>query len=404
MTSSHVHLSSSLSVISNNVDILVLILWRLPVKSLFVFKSVSKRWYSLISDPIFIKGHFLEISSRSFLGQFLHNRLSGPDTPEFEFVSLNESVPRPLHFLACINDPLGIRINQSCNGLLCCSSYRGTYADPYYICNPYTRQYRPLFCGSRGDEHGFISLCSVSLAFDVLKSPHYKVVCIWLLKKVTESDVEFYHQIEIYTSETTSWKLLGNIFPAHDIFHKTGVFWSGSLHWFDPSRQANSFYFNVDLELLMGMPKLPPRYDNDEMLFKYFGECRGHLHLIQVHASRTSFEILEMMTDYHGWNTRYVVNVSELMNAYPEITQGVSIQFQHLAFSVLLVQDEKTKSLTDIQRAKGTDSLILVLQILDEVVYYDLEEMRVKKIVRLAPTTYSRRRDAFQYIETLACV
>ncbi|KAI3957788.1 hypothetical protein MKX01_007619 [Papaver californicum] len=396
--------SSYLPVIASNLDILALILWRLPVKSLFVFKSVSKRWYSLISDPIFIKGHFLEISSRSNPGLFLHNRLSGPDTPEFEFVSLNESSPRPLHFLARLNDPLGIRINQSCNGLLSCSSYRGTYADPYYICNPYTRQYRPIFCGSLGEEQGFISLCSVNLAFDVLKSPHYKVVCIWLLKKVTKSDVKFYHQIEIYSSETASWKLLGNIFPANDIFHKIGVFWNGSLHWIDPSRQGNSFYFNVDLELLMGMPKLPPSYDNDEMLFKYFGECRGHLHLIQVHASRTKFEILEMMTDYQGWNIRYAVNINELMNVYPEITQGVSIQFQHLAFSVLLVQDAKTKSSTNLKRAKGMDSLILVLQILDEVIYYDLEEMSIKKIEKLDPTTYSSRRVAFQYIETLACV
>ncbi|KAI3929885.1 hypothetical protein MKW98_004039, partial [Papaver atlanticum] len=280
-------------------------------------------------------------------------------------------------------------------------SYRGTYADPYYICNPYTRQYRPISCGG---EHGFISLCSVNLAFDVLKSPHYKLVCVWLLKKVTETEVEFHHQIEIYSSETASWKLLENIFPAQDIFHKTGVFWNGSLHWFDPSRRGNSVYFIVDLELLMGMPKLPPSYDNDEMLLKYFGECRGHLHLIQVHASRTSFEILEMMTDYQGWNTRYVVNVSELMNAYPEITQGVSIQFQHLAFSVLLVQDEKAKPITNLKRAKEIDSLILVLQILDEAVYYDLEEMSVKKIDRLAPTIYSSRRDAFQYIETLASV
>ncbi|EEF35969.1 hypothetical protein RCOM_1028290 [Ricinus communis] len=43
-------------------DIAIDILLRLPVKPLLRFKCVSKTWYSLISDPCFIKSH-LQLSN-----------------------------------------------------------------------------------------------------------------------------------------------------------------------------------------------------------------------------------------------------------------------------------------------------------------------------------------------------
>ncbi|KAI3848800.1 hypothetical protein MKW92_036781 [Papaver armeniacum] len=81
------HANSPSVIIANNVDLLMQILLHLPVKSLLVSKSVSKRWFSLISDPIFIKKHFLE-NPHSIPGLFMHNLLSGPYIPELEFVSL----------------------------------------------------------------------------------------------------------------------------------------------------------------------------------------------------------------------------------------------------------------------------------------------------------------------------
>ncbi|RZC75623.1 hypothetical protein C5167_051100 [Papaver somniferum] len=284
-------------------------------------------------------------------------------------------------------------------------SYRGTFVDhTYYICNPSTRQYRAIFCGSRGEKQGFVSLCSVSLAFDVLKSPHYKVVCIWLLKKTTNTgDVKFYHQIELYSSETASWKLSGNVFPApRDVFYKVGEFWNGSLHWLDLSKEGKSVCFSVEQELIMEMPK-PPR--SDGMFCIYFAECRGHLHLIQTHESRTSFEILEMMDDYKGWDVKYRVNIDDLTNAYPNITKDATLQFHYLQFSVLLVEVKERKSSTNLNRVQGKVSLNLVIQVLDEVISYDLEEMGIKKIDKLSPTTNLHRRNSpFQYIETLTCI
>lgn len=398
------HENSSSVIIANNVDLLMQILLHLPVKSLLVSKSVSKRWFSLISDPIFIEKHFLE-NPHSIPGLFMHNLLSGPYIPELEFVSLDASASSPFNTLDFIEDPLGVQINQSCNGLLCCRSYRGTFVDhTYYICNPSTRQYRAIFCGSRGEKQGFVSLCSVSLAFDVLKSPHYKVVCIWLLKKTTNTgDVKFYHQIELYSSETASWKLSGNVFPApRDVFYKVGEFWNGSLHWLDLSKEGKSVCFSVEQELIMEMPK-PPR--SDGMFCIYFAECRGHLHLIQTHESRTSFEILEMMDDYKGWDVKYRVNIDDLTNAYPNITKDATLQFHYLQFSVLLVEVKERKSSTNLNRVQGKVSLNLVIQVLDEVISYDLEEMGIKKIDKLSPTTNLHRRNSpFQYIETLTCI
>lgn len=38
-------------------DILIEIFYRLPSRSVFLFKCVSKSWLSFISDPFFISGH-----------------------------------------------------------------------------------------------------------------------------------------------------------------------------------------------------------------------------------------------------------------------------------------------------------------------------------------------------------
>ncbi|KAI3756923.1 hypothetical protein L6452_04455 [Arctium lappa] len=53
----------------------------------------------------------------------------------------------------------------------------------------------------------------------------------------------------------------------------------------------------------------------------YFGECGGHLHLVERHndESRLHLNVYEMMIDHSEWFLKYQVELDELPAAYPEM-------------------------------------------------------------------------------------
>ncbi|KAI3953566.1 hypothetical protein MKW92_012063, partial [Papaver armeniacum] len=193
--SSSIPSSSRFSVVRDRVirdiDLLTLILICLPVKTLLVFKSVSKQWFSIISDPIFAINHFGRLNPK-ITGLFLQNvGCTRSKYCEYEYILLDGSKfergtppkfandPEPGRYGSVIEFPT--EISQSCNGLLCCKretrfdgkicflDHISTYKT--YIYNPTTRQYRCLppspFRDNvpRRDDCGIL-VCSISLAFD----------------------------------------------------------------------------------------------------------------------------------------------------------------------------------------------------------------------------------------------
>ncbi|KAI3927074.1 hypothetical protein MKW92_041794 [Papaver armeniacum] len=372
--------SSSPTIIGNDIDIFTQILLCLSVKPLIVFKSVSKQWYSVISDPIFIKKHTQR--------QYPHSVMVETETnnPKFEFVSLDGSSSSiPFETLDFFRD-LIIKIKQSCNGLLCCFSYEDYGNCTYYICNPSTKQYRRIvdFGFDMAKEKGFVMPLSVSLAYEPLKSRHYKVICVWMMPPERSTPWLRACQIEMYSSETNSWKLSGDVFfVSYSISNKSGVYWNGSLHWIDSSKLENHICFNVDQELRTGMP--PYRsllYSEKRSNIEYFGECRGRLHLISDYVLEFIYDILEMKTDYMGWIKKFRVNVREF--PYPVVSGG---------FCVLHVEEVG-------------ESFMLVLRIRDQVISCNLREMSFKDLYKFAPLTWKKisQDSSYQYIETLAFV
>ncbi|KAI3943278.1 hypothetical protein MKW92_037418, partial [Papaver armeniacum] len=91
----------------------------------------------------------------------------------------------------------------------------------------------------------------VSLAYEPLKSSHYKVICDWMMPPEQSTPRLRACQIEMYSSETDSWKLSGDVFfVSYSISNKSGVYWNGSLHWIDSLKLENHICFNVDQEEL----------------------------------------------------------------------------------------------------------------------------------------------------------
>ncbi|XP_022958240.1 F-box protein At5g07610-like [Cucurbita moschata] len=134
--------SSAAESLANNDDLLVEILVRLPIPSLLRFKSVSKRWFSLISDPDFSHRR-ITFYPPTPSGIFLSRPYTFSVSPGFDFVVLRPNPPQvPFESLEPSVPKRRIEILQSCNGLLLrCSNGRSYRKNTYYVYNPTTKQY-----------------------------------------------------------------------------------------------------------------------------------------------------------------------------------------------------------------------------------------------------------------------
>ncbi|XVF49413.1 hypothetical protein PTKIN_Ptkin04bG0009900 [Pterospermum kingtungense] len=390
--------------IANNYDLLTQILVRLPVKPLIRFKSVSKVWHSLISDPKFSRRLFPDIS-----GLIMHEFGTAPNTEHgFIPISLKSSADAPFKFLTFIKHYWGLKVVQSCYGLLlCCSKIYPSQPD-YYIYNPTTKQFvtLPLPDYNRNTRiaYGF------SLAFDHTKSPHYKVVCVRASDQDYDSESSYISlQVEIYSSQTRSWRVSADKpFIAHvNTQFDGGVSCNGAVHWLNPWDRT-SFYFNVEEEMVRELP-MPPNPDNYEHMnrCRYFGESRSHLHLIEIYEPPTThFKVYDVESDYSGWFVKYHIDLDPVTGAFPEMMRTFvdPSSLYYYEFSILCI----------VREANDEDSY-MVLEIPDKAIQYNLKDGSFNKICDLAPhddndniggsrVAFLRCFCAHQFIQTLASV
>lgn len=358
--------------IANNNDLLAEILVRLPVKSLVRFESVSKGWYSLISDHNF---------SRRLLPDSVVGLILGHI--QYEFVPLIEkpSFHAPFNSLTFDDNPRGLKILHSCNGLLCCSSiYAYTSKHNYYIYNPTTNQFFKL---PQVPIEDTVCIGGVGLAFDPAKSPYYKVVVLRQPDRLIKSNehdrrVEFRdaelidyvsYQIEIYSSKTRTWRPSGNPFNAAvGTRFERGVYCNGAIHWIND--WDTSLYFNVDEEKLGEMPTMPPIPEGwEERRLRYLGESQNHLHIIELYGPRTEqFKIYEMKSDYSNWFVKYHVNLDAIPVAFPEMISR-NLGYEFCIFCVV--------------REANDEESYMVLHIPGKVIRYNLKDGSFKKICDL---------------------
>ncbi|GER29580.1 F-box family protein [Striga asiatica] len=206
-----------------------------------------------------------------------------------------ESIKLQLRKLKFIKDPSGIRIRHSCNGLLLCSSFRARDSNrKYYVHNPTTNKFVLL------PKLDSASICGMSLAFDQIKSPHYKVICV---RSVSITGYK-HCQLEVYSSETGSWRNHGQT-PQVRVSLKNGVCWNEAIHWTSNGTGNDSLYFNVDNQLFGKMPIPPTGWDHVNNN-NYFGESFGHLHYVKGIGRIFQFNVYEMRTDYSEWFVRSI--------------------------------------------------------------------------------------------------
>jgi tRNA U38,U39,U40 pseudouridine synthase TruA len=117
-------------------DIIVQILYRLPVKPLIRFRCVSKRWSSIVSDPQFAKSQFKFASERkTFSHRLLLSTSSQLESLDLQTLSFEDDAS--VRKLACPFKQPGRAVNilGSCNGMVFVAL---DLHDSFYIWNPST--------------------------------------------------------------------------------------------------------------------------------------------------------------------------------------------------------------------------------------------------------------------------
>ncbi|KAM7491771.1 hypothetical protein LguiA_034692 [Lonicera macranthoides] len=383
-------------IISANEELLLEILLRLPVKSLLRFKSVSKQWHNLITSTYFSRRRYSCPFTPS--GLLLHP-LTSNFVYHLDFIPLHRNEnENPIDYNPLTATPptlSGLKILHSCNGLLSCYTKTENNQDRnYYVYNPTTKQSVLLPRPGEGAVQGML------LAFDPSKSLQYKVVCVWN----APFDQDF--QIKIYSSETRCWRASGGLVNSEYINFRGGVYWNGSINWI--SFWGDSLYFNVDEERLGVMPMLPVVDGRYERPFRYFGNSRDHLHLIEIYPPMTEFNVYEMNRDYSRWFVKYRVDLAGVVKANPRMIQnecGLMDEQRYAFFLLTLVREEIE------------DKSFLVLNVPGKVICYNFADKTFKTLCDSVPLPcdypwsgvnrhlrYGGWFDTFEYIESLSSV
>ncbi|PWA46682.1 F-box family protein [Artemisia annua] len=393
-------LNQSAALIGSNDDLLTEILLRLPAISILRFKSVSKHWRALLSHRQFTLRYDRVSICRGLYASFSHLYIP--------FDAENKSSP-PLSKLDFYPDPNGIRIIQQCNGLLLCGSNvwiprRGCR---YYVFNPVTKQHVVLPM-VRGGWKVRKHIRFIGLAYRQSDPVSYKVVCIFRPKR----DGEVFY-IQIYSSKTGEWKIANESFstPHYRRFGE-GVYWNGAILW--PPSCLDPLYFDLNVEKFKKLP-LPSAsvaslegLDLVDIPF-YFGESRGHLHLVELAHPEKHFHlnVYEMLCDHSGWFLKYQVDLDELSITYPEMI----ISYAHPSFKQMKIISNQDLSspkyyfyeVLDVVRGDKEEDTFMVVRIPSKIIRYNILDKSFKLILDIDFKFLGRigYNGVHRYIETI---
>ncbi|KAI3901827.1 hypothetical protein MKW92_047717 [Papaver armeniacum] len=208
-------------------EVILQILARLPVKSLYKCKSVCKNWYRIPSQNYFIT-LFNDISSKNpmILVEIIKSfyvkssyicvdRFKGVGEFSLDFIKGDR-----------------VKVRASCNGLLCCASIPNKGV--YYVCNPMTREYkllpktreRPMTRFHPDDEATL-----VGLGVDMVKGK-FNVVLAGFYRPFGRRPLDSFVCL-VYDSEVNGWKR--SVTSLNEEFTHMNknqvVFVNGYLHW-----------------------------------------------------------------------------------------------------------------------------------------------------------------------------
>ncbi|XP_071703864.1 F-box protein CPR1-like [Rutidosis leptorrhynchoides] len=210
-------------------DLIESILLLLPSKFLGHFKSVSKRWNSLISSPNFIKTHIINYTKNNPNLNPTHLILVSEDCESLYSLEIKQLNTLTTVTAISLNFQVPmIQILGSCNGLLLC------YDFDYNPClvNPIARKTLkvPELCRKGNDNlYGF--------SYDY-STDDYKVISISRIH-VSDSDPHSSF-VCVYSLRNNSWKMSLPNYPyyVYTPEHSVVPLLNNNLHWLVTTRQS----------------------------------------------------------------------------------------------------------------------------------------------------------------------
>ncbi|KAL3650382.1 hypothetical protein CASFOL_006785 [Castilleja foliolosa] len=365
-------------------DLLTEILIRLPLKSLFRFKQVSKHWQSLITDPGFaIRRN--PISKP--VGMFVPRCMNKTTFSRFAYVPFSNKKPKTRH-VKQLDD---VKIINSCNGLLLC--YRNlTNSISYLVYNPTTNKSSTI-----PDDGVQSNVLGMSLAFDPARSRHYKIVRV---RGVFVVDI-FEYRIEVYLSESGCWRKPDGPFRALVNF-SDGVYWNGAIHWVN-YKTRDCLYFNPNDDDRMVMPRMAPSLPSSSVEHKrfYFGESCGHLNYVEFLRPGVCSKVYELRRDYSEWFFKYNFDLLIIYRGVDYMKSYENELWWSCKFSSIIV----------VRGEKDEDSFIVFIYSGKIVVRYNFVQGTCEMIGGEV-VDYEKKRfydklsfsQGFQYIESLCAI
>ncbi|MBA0803089.1 hypothetical protein Gohar_013337 [Gossypium harknessii] len=265
----------------------------LPAKTLFRFKTVSRRWDQWISSPLF--AHRQTTYFKNVSGLFCQVADHSPS-----FISFNQDaygMPDPsLSFF-----PEPVKVRSSCNGLVCC---QGIEDDTYYICSPVTKEWKKL--PRPNLYHG--AKAAVVLAFEPYLlnfNESYELVCA-----VTFPDYPVVY-FEIYSSRSSSWKVSDTICYELDGsgLHDGGYYMKGVVYWESSSGVILAFGLRDEQYGFLPLPANDEEYGNGALSMKHGELCyiqpryQDNVCTINIHGNMDMSLKSVINLPYDAWST-----------------------------------------------------------------------------------------------------
>ncbi|KAF8389205.1 hypothetical protein HHK36_025898 [Tetracentron sinense] len=279
-------------------DVIVYILLRLPRRSIARFKSISKRWHRLISDPSFVSRY--ETRNISLLG-FFYNYLK-----HLSFAPVDSSDQSQDHHLNTISFELFSRIPvfilNSSNGLFLylswyCSGYR-EYS--YYVVrNPITEEEINFPTDPLREPLLFYRFFVNGFAFDHSSNPPHLII-------IELFDGNNALQINTFSSYTSKWRIREQAFLCENFtLSGTSTFLNGALHWLSPPLGILVYDIKSGHISVITTPDDFSYFWRKEELegvryrfpYRYLGESRERLIYVRISAKAEFF--LWTLEDYY---------------------------------------------------------------------------------------------------------
>ncbi|KAK7363689.1 hypothetical protein VNO77_05840 [Canavalia gladiata] len=293
-------------------ELIIEILLKLPVKSLFRFKCVCKSWLSLICDPHFALSHYDHLSA----ARTCRLVLLAPSASEFRSMDLDASIlddsasaALNLSFLPSFPQPrYNIKIMGSCRGFLLLECHSNLY-----MWNPSTHV------------HKQISLRVNAMFFRFLYGFGYDPSTddyLVLLGTCDPNSVDWVTRVELYSLRADTWEQIEDTYLSYvnaSVDFRLGTLFNGAIHWL-------AFRHDVSVKLIVAFDlsersfseiPLPDDFNHNY----YFCDLRvlgGFLSLSVVGIDNEPTEIW-VMQEYKvksSWTKTIVVSTDDIPTQY----------------------------------------------------------------------------------------